>query len=349
MPRKSKITVPEPRKLPSGNYFIQLRIGGKSISITEPDAATCHAKAVAIKAGLLEQKQKPEAITLRTAIDRYIEARSAALSPSTVRGYRAIQKNRFADIMDQPLSRLTKNSAQRSINAQLQTLAPKTVKNSWAFIASVLKDADIYIEVTLPKIMPNEHPFFSVDEVKIFLDAIKDTDIEIPCLFALQSLRLSEILGLRWQDVDLDKKQIRIRHTRVQGPEHTLVAKDTTKNATSARIVAIPSRLAALLDAQDKNTEYVCNINSRTLLARINRLCRRHNLPEVGVHGLRHSFASLGYHLGVPSKVMQEMGGWSDDHTMLKIYTHISQVDAQKHQSALTSFFDQHANAVDNK
>lgn len=49
--------LPEPRKLPSGNYFIQLRLGGESIPVTEPNRAACIREARAIKAEYLAGKR----------------------------------------------------------------------------------------------------------------------------------------------------------------------------------------------------------------------------------------------------------------------------------------------------
>ncbi|WP_308856132.1 hypothetical protein [uncultured Oscillibacter sp.] len=81
--------LPEPRKLPSGNYFIQLRLGGESISVTEANRAACIREARAIKAEYLAGKRAkaaPEAPTLTEAIDTYITERSNPLSPLTIRG-----------------------------------------------------------------------------------------------------------------------------------------------------------------------------------------------------------------------------------------------------------------------
>ena len=91
---------PEPRKLPSGSWNIQLRLGGESISITAPDKTSCIREAQAVKSEYLVGKRaappdEPQAPTLTEAIDAYLEARSNTLSPLTIRGYRIIQKNRF--------------------------------------------------------------------------------------------------------------------------------------------------------------------------------------------------------------------------------------------------------------
>ena len=69
------------------------------------------------------------------------------------------------------------------------------------------------------------------------------------------------------------------------------------------------------------------------------KICRENNLPNVGIHGLRHSFASLAYHLQIPEKIAMEIGGWSDYQTMRKIYTHLSSIDRKKAENKMAEFY----------
>ena len=103
--------VPNPRKLKSGTWFIQLRLGGESIPVSAKTKKDCIAQAQFIKAeykaGKRERKKKePEvkkSLTLSEAIDAYIEKRDAVLSPATIRGYRNIQRSRFKSTMGRKL------------------------------------------------------------------------------------------------------------------------------------------------------------------------------------------------------------------------------------------------------
>jgi integrase len=72
-----------------------------------------------------------------------------------------------------------------------------------------------------------------------------------------------------------------------------------------------------LLVTTRPNTSYV----------QINKVCERAGLPLVGVHGLRHSFASLAYHLGWSEAVTMREGGWSNSKTVHEIYTHLAAQD----------------------
>ena len=79
-------------------------------------------------------------------------------------------------------------------------------------------------------------------------------------------------------------------------------------------------------------------------------VCEREGLPLIGAHGLRHSFASLGHHVGVPAHEMQLLGGWTDAGTMKRIYEHIAAADMLKAQNAIARFFDSpEANAKQNE
>ncbi|MGM9550390.1 MAG: tyrosine-type recombinase/integrase [Faecousia sp.] len=59
----------------------------------------------------------------------------------------------------------------------------------------------------------------------------------------------------------------------------------------------------------------------------------------MGNHGLRHSFASLAYHLGIPEKIAMEIGGWEDSKVMHDIYTHLAKKDIAKRSQEFSDFF----------
>lgn len=129
--------VPAPRKLPSGSWFIQLRLGGESIPVTAATAKDCTREAAAIKAEWLARKRLPEKPeepeqepTLTVSIDEYIKRKSRTLSPSTIRGYRAIQKHRFQTVMQRPVDSIQDSEWQGLINAEMALASPKTVVNA---------------------------------------------------------------------------------------------------------------------------------------------------------------------------------------------------------------------------
>lgn len=335
--------VPEPKKLPSGNYFIQLRLNGKSVPITAVTAKECKKQAELIKAeyqaGRRVEGVYGEKISLADAIDRYIDKRSNVLSPSTIRGYKAIKRNYFQDEMPKLID--GRINWQAAINREAKRLAPKTLRNAWLFITSVLKENNITPpNVKLPQAVPTEKQFLDPDQIRVFVAAVKGQPCEIPSLLALHSLRRSEIMALTWDKIDLKQNTIRVSGAAVFDANGVLVRKATNKNDSSVRTlpIMIPGLYAALEAVEDKSG-LVVRCHANTLWEQINKVCEDNGLPKVGVHGLRHSFASLAYHLGLSELETMQLGGWSDTKTMRDIYTHISAKDRLKSENKIAAFF----------
>ena len=81
----------------------------------------------------------------------------------------------------------------------------------------------------------------------------------------------------------------------------------------------------------------------------INKICVKEGLPRIGIHGLRHSFASLCYRLQVPELVVQQLGGWADSSTVHRIYTHIGNQEMAQTSSQIADFYLQNANETANE
>lgn len=337
--------VPKAKKLPSGNWFINLRLGGQNIPITESTERRCIQQAQYIKAEYLAGKrmdaaQKKSESTLTQAIDKYIASKQNILSPSTICGYRAIQKNYFQSLMSRPVSKITESVAQSAVNNERKLHAAKTISNAWRFIATVIhEETGVRIEVSLPQIIRKDIKFLDPDQIKVFTKAVAGTDVEIAALLALCSLRRSELLALQWDDVDLKAATATVRAAMVQDESHKYVLKEETKNQSSRRIVPLMPQLVDALKNAPRTSSHVVTLSSHVVYDRINRVCKANGLPEVGVHGLRHSFASLAYSLGMSEKITMEIGGWSDDATMKKIYTHIARADRLKAENAMKNFY----------
>lgn len=348
--------IPKARKLPSGTWFIQLRLGGASIPVSANTEKACIRQAQLLKSEYLAGKRQitPDAneeITLREACENFIESRKNALSPSTIRGYNYIVKNRFQDLMSRNVHTITETEWIVACNREAALCAPKTLSNAWRFISSVLrKELNILPpNVKLPQIPPNERPFLSAEEIRIFVDAIKGTDVEIPALLGLSSMRRSEICALRWENVDLKNRLIHIKGAAVYDEMDVLVQKKTNKNTSSTRTIPIMmDELYHALCAAKQPRGLVVTCYPNVIRNRINRICEQNGLPKVGTHGLRHSFASLAKHLGMPEQLTMQIGGWSDYQTMRKIYTHISQKDADSYKNAMSDFYNKGKNANNN-
>lgn len=346
--------VPKARKLASGSWFIQLRLGGQSIPVTAATQKQCVADAALIKSAYLAEKRLPERtqektddITLKTALDAYIEAKKGVLSPATIRGYRNIQKYRFKEIMGSDvyeLAKLSKQEWQKIVSRESKNCAPKTLKSSYSLIKTVLQEQTMTMlpKITLPAAVPHDVNFLTADEIPIFVEAVSKTDVAIPALLALSSMRLSEIQALDWKDIKPDPEFIRVKGAIVPGEDHKLRRKEQNKNATSARYVPIMiPALKAALKAERKQSGPVMECSRSHLLKMVHKVCQQAKITDVTIHGLRHSFASLAYKLQIPEKAAMQIGGWADTGTMHKIYTHIAQQDIAQYSGAMADFYSQ--------
>lgn len=327
--------ISKPQKLKSGAYRIYLRLNNKSITVYGATEAECKRNAYAIKADHMAGRviQTKCNFTVTQAIDKYITDHKK-LSPSTVCGYRNIQRNVFKSAMQ-----MVADSVPWQQIIDDDPHSGKTVKNAWSFICSVLRH--IHVEppnVRLPKIDTEEHAFLEPEQIPIFLEKIHGKSCELAAILGLHSLRRSEIMDITYKDIDTENNVIHVRGAAVVDEHGKLVHKKENKNASSRRDVPIMiPRINELV--ADGGNGYVVTINPNNVYRGINRACESGNLPPVGVHGLRHSFVSLAYHLGLSEIATMRIAGYSDYQTMRKIYTHLAEKDKLKSVQAIKDFY----------
>ena len=164
-------------------------------------------------------------------------------------------------------------------------------------------------------------------------------------------MRRGEVLGLRWQDVDLDAGKLRIRQQigRVGGE----LRAGPVKTRAGNRDLPIPNQArSALLTRQQQqavdreafgrawqDTGLVFTTRSgrpvepRNLVRSFHRICDHNKLRVIKVHHLRHTTTSLLKKLHVPPRDAQMILGHAHISTTMQIYTH---VDDEARNHALT-------------
>lgn len=329
---------PTPVELPSGNWRCQFRMDGKRVSVTADSPQEAISRAL-----LLRDKgitKSPAERTLGAVVDEYIDLREQVLSAATVKAYRSYRNHRFQAYMDRRISSLDRRTLQRMVSEESRQVGPKTVKNAWGLLTAALQEYDIDTSgINLPAVPAATRPWLTAEEILEFCHIVKGEACEIPALLALCSLRRSEVAGLTWEDIDLDREVIHVRRSVVIG-ETGLVEKQTNKTKSSTRDVPILiPQLADALRAVEDKTGRVVKTHPNTIYNQVNRLCERHGLPQIGCHGLRHSFASLCWERQVPVLEAARLGGWGDIGTMQKIYTHLSEGQMTKAAETIRSFF----------
>lgn len=335
--------LPKARQLPSGSWFVRVQVDGKPISITKPTKREAESEAAALKSKAKHYTASSDK-TLTEAIDDYISSRENVLSPSTIAGYRKIQKLRFKNAMNKKISDISPEKWQGYINSESKLICAKTLKNSWGFISSVITESTgIKISVRLPQVITHEASYLSSSDLKAFLEAARGNRYEIAILLGLSGLRRSEIMGLRWEDIDLENNCIYVRGAAVTDVNNNLVHKQENKNSSSRRQVPfILPQLREAIKAADQSTQYVVNCYPNTINVTVQRICKKAGIPKCTCHGLRKSFASfMLVDLNLPEDVVMKAGGWSDPQTMRKIYTQVSKENLNKAGTQYEEFFSE--------
>lgn len=196
--------------------------------------------------------------------------------------------------------------------------------------------------VILPQLERNEYQFYTADQLKDLYTAIRDEPLlPLVKLTALYGLRRSELLGLKWDSVNLDADTVTIKHTVSHGTR--TVEKDKTKNRSSYRSFPLTDEARQIiLDAQHRE-----QVNSKLfgdayfendyifkwpdghpyaptfITHKFVQLLQKHNLPHIRFHELRHSCASNLIALGFSLKDVQEWLGHADIKLTANIYSHL--------------------------
>lgn len=326
------MAIPKPKQLSDGRWTAQMMVNGKRRSIYGATLEQYEINARAIKAQLISAKNEPPRLTLGTVIDRYIASVANVLSPSTIRGYNYIRRGRFDNYMDKLIGEI---NWQQMISDEAKKYAPHTVKNAWGLVSASLSAAGESVpSVHLPKSVKKELPFLDYKQIQVFLEAVKGNPIEMAAILALHSLRRSELAALTVDDIS--NGYIHVNKASVMNDGNVFVSKPTTKTEASTR--DIPIMIPRLLEIMPKKGKLV-TISTTSLRDRINRICAANGLPLVGCHGLRRSFASLGYHLNWSERMVMQIGGWSTLQTVHSFYIKLYDVDRDESVKTMKDFY----------
>lgn len=330
--------LPTPKKLPSGNWRVQIQVGNKRVSFTAPTERECLAKAAAAKADLTALYGPTDNLTVGKAIDRYIQSKDAILSPSTILGYKRIRQNSFADIINVPLSRLTQEMVQKSINAMAKVKSPKTVRNAHGLLSAILAEykPNMILRTTLPQ---KERPDIHIpndDEITAILKASRGKTIELPILLAVWlGLRASEICGLTWDCIEGD--YIHIKQAIVIGEGGPTLKK--TKTVSGDRKIKAPKYILDLINSRPRTNDYIVHMSGSAMCKCFTRLCKKEGIPHYRFHDLRHTSASVALFLGVPDKYSMRRMGHATDNMLKNVYQHTLQQKEDEYAQRMDEYF----------
>ena len=296
-------------------------------------------------------------VTLKSWTETWLDVYCRDLKPSTMTGYRSkISKWIVPRLGDVQLTALTPARLQRFVNSLSDTEPPisaKTVKNISGILHKILAKAVVEGLITrnpadglkLPEVQKAELSPLMDDDLRRFLDAIRGDDYERLFYVALfTGMRQSELLGLKWSDLDLDGMTARVRHQLQRdnsgGPGNDgqgYFFLDSPKNRKPRTITLTPSVVRVLKSQRAQQNEWRLaagsawnnehdlvftdssgeHLKHRTIQNHFKRAVTSIGKPEVRFHDLRHSYAVAALQAGDNVKNVQEqLGHYSSAFTM---------------------------------
>lgn len=250
-------------------------------------------------------------------------------------------------------------------------LSPGTIRNIHKVLHTALGYAkriklvgmNVSDEVELPRNKQHEVQVLTPEQAQVFLQKIQEHKLEALTTLALTTgLRRGEILGLCWQDIDLEKGSLHVRRTLVYLVSHGFIEGEP-KTEMSKRKIVLPhfvievlkrhrtlqleARLKAGTAWVDRDlvfpNTYGDFLLPQTLYKQFARLLKDLGLPHMRFHDLRHSTATLLLSMGVPMKVVQELLGHSNFSTTANVYSHVLPSMQQEAMDKMDALFRQHS------
>lgn len=321
------------RKLPSGNYRVQVRYAGERYSFTAKKKSDAEERA----REFLERKADVTATPLGEAIDQYIDLKRNLLSPATIRGYEKIKRSNLQELMDIPIRDLDVETVQRAVNIMAADHSPKSVRNAYGLVSTTLKmfAPKLQLRITLPPETPKDYKVPITRDLNKLLDAASENMKTAIMLAAFCSMRRSEIVAL--ESKDIKGNRIHICKAAVHNSDGETVTK-TTKTYTSDRYVTAPDML---LDHIKGKKGKVCPIALSTITKEFGRI-RRIAGVECRFHDLRHYYASILHALDVQDQYIMKSGGWKSPAMLHKVYRNTLSDFEKANARKVTRYFNRH-------
>ena len=335
-------------KLPSGRYRVQVFVGYdengqkivKSFTATKKEDALLDAAQYKSRFGIGATGRD---LTVAGAIHKYIESRTKVLSPTSIRSYRLIAATRLQSIMDIHIGDLKLADVQEAVNNDADRLSAKSLKEAVSLVNAAMMFQDVCIlnlrkRIAFPPQRKKIKELPSFDEVIRF---VIGTPYELPCLLAMWlSLRMAEVRGLKYSDITAVGSRLRVRRERVYF-YGTDIIREMNKTYDSTRTVPLPRYLHDLIMKQEhkNDDEFIVNFGYNGLYKGFRKQMDKYGYT-MNFHDLRHIFATTLNDIGVPSKYIQKLGGWSTDNVMKSVYTHTTSRNEKEFQSKIDELFD---------
>jgi len=209
-----------------------------------------------------------------------------------------------------------------------QGLSPKTINNHLTILHMCLRSAHEWAELdSLPsfkmlKTPPPETDYLTPEDCDKLLSVISDPFWRAMVLTAMKTgLRLGELKGIKWSDVNVKKKLLTVRRAIV-------LSEEVSPKSNRERHIPLTSDVLHAIQRLPKDTKYLFGrsggraLHHYTPTIVLHRYCNKAKLRRIGWHTLRHTFASTLASYNASLKAIQELLGHAGIQTTMR-YAHL--------------------------
>lgn len=312
------------KKLASGNWNAQAYSYTDSDGKRHYESFTAPTKAEALRRAnefmttkhrLLSRRN----MTVNEAVSDFIRVKRGVLSPTTITAYLSMQRNHLSKIGAIRLGSLSSADMQEFISDVNASHSAKYTRNCYSMLhAAVTMYLDAAFRVTLPSVAPCT---YKLPTDKDIADLMHIASVRMRKAIALgtQTLRRGEVCALKYGDISHDLNRIYIHADMVRTDSYEWIYKEMPKNVSSIRSIDLPPEVMQLLGDGDPD-EYVVGLRPNTVTNTFCLYRDRLGLHGIRFHDLRAYAASVMAALNVPTKYIQEKGGWKSDKTLKQVY-----------------------------
>lgn len=286
--------------------------------------------------------------TVKTVADEWFASVKASLKPTSARGYKVNINNHIVPhIGSVPIQYLRSTAIKVMIASLEKQLSATSIKYVLRNLFQILKYAEqqSYIVknpmkyVAIPKSSKPKFATYSVEELAKLIKAVKGTDMELPIRIESETgLRLGELLGLSWDNIDFDKKTITVNKTvsYVEGKIYITSPKTTKSNREIVVSAALIEAIKSYKEKEESIKRPKGYENKYNLLfhksdgqpltncyfsAKFASVLKKNGLKHIRFHDLRHTHASLLYNkYGMNIKSVSDRLGHSKVSTTMDYY-----------------------------
>lgn len=314
-------------------------------------------------------------MTFKDAADMYFEIKKGLMKPSSYANFLHIYKKHIAEALDDiDLSEMDSRQLQKFYNSLVNkkcelkkdmTISKHSAKDIVGLVKTILYFAMDEGQMEERSFrLKTPYGFRDTDERKDFLDEKSYKKLINCCvdlsskryllakIFAILSvttgLRIGEVCGLKWEDVNFKKNTIEVKRTvqRIQSENGGYINIGEPKTQTSKRTVALLSitkevlkRYKKICDNPDSNTFVLTGKTTpsepRTVRQTYQRFLKANKIDYVRPHALRHTFTTYSISNGCDVKTISHLLGHANTSITLDTYTHMTKKQMSKTVSKL--------------